>query len=125
MAAHIYTGLTGMEAMRHFIPAGFEASNGVLIALLGLCLRSRHISSARNGDVVAYFALLKRWSISCVMSHTEYFSQAVHTMHHNDNEQRKRQERISLLLRWDVGCGLLALSLNRREKEKERSFFLK
>lgn len=49
-----------MEAMRHFIPAGFEASNGVLIALLGLCLRSGRISSARSGYVVAYFALLKK-----------------------------------------------------------------
>lgn len=52
-----------MEAMKHFIPAGFEASNGVLIALLGLCLRSRHMSPARNGDAVAYFALLKKASV--------------------------------------------------------------
>lgn len=64
-----------MEAMRHFIPAGFEASNGVLIALLGLCLRSRHISSSRNGDVVAYFALLKKASV-------EYFFRSEsHVLH--------------------------------------------
>lgn len=35
---HIFIqDFTGVEAMRRFIPAGFEASNGVLIALLGLC----------------------------------------------------------------------------------------
>lgn len=51
-----------MEAMRRFIPAGFEARNGVLIALLGLCLRSRHISAMRNGDVVDYSELLKKAS---------------------------------------------------------------
>lgn len=95
-----------MEAMRHFIPAAFEASNGVLIALLGLCLRSRHISSARNGiDVVVYFRKKKpQWNISFSLSHTcfirvsQHFSQAVHIMPHNDNEQRKRKETITLLL---------------------------
>lgn len=54
-----------MEAMRHFIPAGFEARNSVLIALLGLCLRSRLISAARSGDVVAYSELLKKASVEC------------------------------------------------------------
>lgn len=49
-----------MEAMRHFIPAGFEARNYVLIALLGLCLRSRLISVARSSDVAAYSELLKK-----------------------------------------------------------------
>lgn len=34
--------------MRRFIPAGFETRNGVLIALLGLCLRSRHIAEGRR-----------------------------------------------------------------------------
>lgn len=47
-----------MEAMRHLIPAGFEASNDVLIALLGLCLRSRHHSSERNCDALAHFVHL-------------------------------------------------------------------
>lgn len=62
-----------MEAMRRYIPAGFEAKNGVLIALLGLCLRSRHISVASNGDVGDYSELLKKASMeysSFVPSHT-------------------------------------------------------
>lgn len=53
-----------MEAMRRFIPAGFEAKNGVLIALLGLYLRFRHISVASNGDVGDYSELLKKASVA-------------------------------------------------------------
>lgn len=34
--------------MRRFIPAGFETRNGVLIALLGLCLRSRLVAAAEE-----------------------------------------------------------------------------
>lgn len=52
-----------MEAMRRFIPAGFEAKDGVLIALLGLCLRSVHISVAGNSDVIDYSELLKKASV--------------------------------------------------------------
>lgn len=102
--------------------AAFEASNSVLIALLGLCLRSRHISSARNGiDVVVYFRKKKKpqWNISFILCHTcfirvsQHFSQAVHLMPHNDNEQRKRKERISLFL----SHRHLSLSLNGAKEE--------
>lgn len=40
--------------MRRFIPAGFETRNGVLIALLGLCLRSRLIAALRSVGGVDY-----------------------------------------------------------------------
>lgn len=32
-------------AMRRLLAAGFEARNGVLIALFGLCLRCEHVSA--------------------------------------------------------------------------------
>lgn len=34
-----------MAAMRRLQPAGFEARNGVLIALFGLCLRCKRVSA--------------------------------------------------------------------------------
>lgn len=66
--------LKGTEEMSCFIPADLGARNCVLSTLLGLFLRSRHISVARNGDVSAYSELLKKpqWSVSLVPSHT-YF----------------------------------------------------
>lgn len=85
--------------MRRFIPAGFEARNGVLIALLGLCLRSRHISATSNGDVVDYSELLKkkkpqRSSSSPSSSPFESRSDSSRVesvTHHKDNEQRERR----------------------------------
>lgn len=41
-----WEGAAGAAPMRRFLPAGFEARNGVLIALFGLCLRCRRISGA-------------------------------------------------------------------------------
>lgn len=65
-----------MEAMRHFIPAAFEAGNGVLIALLGLCLRSRHISSSRSGiDVVVLFRKKRKASVEY------FFHSESHVLH--------------------------------------------
>lgn len=40
-----WEGAASAAPMRRFLPAGFEARNGVLIALFGLCLRCRHISA--------------------------------------------------------------------------------
>lgn len=51
--------------MRRFIPAAFDASNGVLISLLELLYKVQ--THLFNGDCAAYFVLLKNspCSISC------------------------------------------------------------
>lgn len=117
--AHIHTGHTGVEAMSRFIPAGFEASSGVWIALLGLCLRSGRASSERNGDVAAYFALLKKaveyfFRFESRVLHW-HFSQAVHIMHRS--EQRETQELSSSTLR----CWLWAAASEPQCRRRELS----
>lgn len=105
-----------MEAMRHVIPAAFEARNCVLIALLALCLRPRHISVARNSDVVAYSELLKikKASAECFFSksHMLYLSLSVSvTMSITkimNKENNREQETTQRCWSWTIGS-LLAV----------------
>lgn len=77
--------------MRHFIPVGLKASNGVLIALLGLCLRSRHISFEENSYAEAYFVHSKKASLEHLFhSELDLSLSAFITMIINKEKERRR-----------------------------------